>query len=107
MKKALFITSENIQFHIYFDGTEYFTIESFERQESCKFPLLDESGNQVFNQIDETNTAPVFHFEIKTVRRFNKKPIPLDSILKEEFEKNQVAMDQKEIDSLLQEQIID
>lgn len=106
MKKAT-LTIGELAFDLYFDGEKYFTIESFTRVESFQFPLLDENGDQVFNYISETENAPVFYFENKTICRPYKSFIAPNDEMKADFDKLSWLVEEKHIEKYLEPYFVD
>lgn len=106
MRKATF-TIDDLSFDVFFDGEIHFTIESFTRMESVKLPMLDENGNQLFNDIDETEKAPIFYFENRNICRPYKQQIKLNDEMLAEFEKTTQLVLNEEIDQMLEPYFVD
>lgn len=82
------------------DGKEFFRIEPVTFQRSVQKPLLDEFGNQVFNDLSETEKAPAFFFELVSFRVPKKEKIELTPEQIQEFEQNAVELTEKDVEEL-------
>ena len=94
------INFDESKIQVFEDGNEFFMIEPITVQRSIQKPLLDEFGNQVFNDLSETEKAPAFFFELVSFRVPKKERINLSQEQIQEFEQNAVELTEKDVEEL-------